>query len=172
MINRIYLVGMPGAGKTVFGRRLANKLGWQFIDLDEWIVESAGLSIADIFTGSGEAIFRKIEQECLHKTVDLENVVVASGGGTPCHFGNMEWMNEHGLSVFLDIPVDVIAERLLQSGSHAKRPLLTESKNLNSLENKLTNLLISRSAFYLKSALRLTAPNDAAVMEQIHASGM
>jgi len=172
MINRIYLVGMPGAGKTVFGRRLANQLGWQFVDLDEWIVESAGLSIADIFTGSGEAIFRKIEQECLHKTAELNQTVISSGGGTPCHFENMEWMNEHGLTVFLDIPVDVIAGRLLQSGSHAKRPLLAESQNLNSLENKLSNLLISRSPFYLKSKVRLTSPNDAAVMDQVKASGI
>jgi shikimate kinase len=160
---------MPGAGKTVMGKRLAEKLGWQFIDLDEWIVESAGLSIADIFSSSGEEFFRKIEQECLQKTANIENAVIASGGGTPCHHENMDWMNAHGLTVFLDIPVEVIASRLLYSGSYAKRPLLAGSAEPSALENRLGNLLISRAPFYLKAHLRISKPSDELVIK--HVSG-
>lgn len=158
---------MPGAGKSVMGKRLAEKLGWQFIDLDEWIVESAGLSIADIFSSSGEAFFRKIEQDCLQKTADIENAVIASGGGTPCHHQNMDWMNAHGLTVFLDVPVEVIASRLLHSGTHAKRPLLASHAEPSSLENRLGDLLISRASFYLKAHLRITKPSDELVIKQL-----
>ena len=96
---RIFLTGFMGSGKSYTGRRLSEALGIPFIDLDHWIEDQEGQSIQAIFEKSGEAAFRQIEREALHQMIAYEQAVIACGGGAPCFFDNMEWMNRHGITV-------------------------------------------------------------------------
>lgn len=141
----IYLIGFMGSGKSHTGRRLAEARGVPFVDLDDWIEVHSGLSIAQIFNAEGEKGFRKREQKALHQTVSLERAVVACGGGTPCFFDNMEWMNARGLTVFLDTPAALILERLRKEREH--RPLI---RDLNEAElgQYIRNKLAERRPCY------------------------
>ena len=116
-MNRIYLVGYMGAGKSTAAKRLANRLGWDVADTDELFEAKYRISVCDFFHKYDEALYRKLESEVLKSTESLDNVVVATGGGTACYFDNMEWMNQHGLTVFLKISEKAVVDRLL----HAKR---------------------------------------------------
>lgn len=120
---RIFLIGFMGSGKTYTGKRLAAALGCDFYDLDALIEEKEGCKIASIFEEKGETWFRKLEQKTLHETAKWERAVISCGGGTPCFFDNMAWMNAQGITIWLDTPVDTILYRL-QRKPH-KRPLLT-----------------------------------------------
>ncbi len=121
---RIYLIGMPGSGKSTLGKQLAKRLGYQFVDLDELIVQVAGHPITEIFARQGEDGFRRLERDILKQTATLENTVIATGGGTPCFFDNAAWMNRHGKAVFIHTPLPVIAERIYRtSAEKQKRPL-------------------------------------------------
>jgi shikimate kinase len=91
---KIYLIGFMGSGKTTLGRKMAQKLNCGFADLDERLSAHTGKSISELFASLGEAGFRKLEQEVLHKTAIDEDLVVSTGGGTPCFFDNMDWMND------------------------------------------------------------------------------
>lgn len=138
-----------GCGKSTMGRKLAQKMGYAFIDLDHQIEKSLGITISEYFSKHGEAAFRKLESETL-KTFDYPvNTVVATGGGAPCFFDNMEWMNSNGLSVYIEMTAAALAKRL-ESGKE-KRPLLKdldEAQMIKFIESKLDE----RTGFY-KSAL-------------------
>ena len=116
-MKRIYLVGYMGAGKTTAAKRLANRLGWDVADTDELFEAKYRISVCDFFHKYDEPLYRKLESEVLKSTESLENTVISTGGGTACHFDNMEWMNRHGLTVFLRISEKAVVDRLL----HAKR---------------------------------------------------
>ncbi len=121
----IFLVGFMGSGKSYWGSRLAKSIAWDFVDLDTLIEQKTGLSIPEIFALHGEDGFRLHEQDCLHSLTErLEPAVIATGGGTPCFFDNMDWMNQHGTTIWLDIPVDTLVERLWPE--RHKRPLLAQ----------------------------------------------
>jgi len=135
---RIYLVGFMGSGKSSVGRRLAKKLNYHFIDIDDEVVQMEGRPVTDIFQLLGENHFRRIEQQALHNTAHLNKAVIATGGGTPCFFDNMDFINAHGTSVYLRMNPSSLAFRL----EHAlkKRPLLENIKGeklLAYIENKL-----------------------------------
>lgn len=121
---RIYLIGFMGSGKTYTGRRLARRLQYQFQDLDTLIEQREQAGIAQLFERGGEALFRQVEREALEATRYLEQTVIACGGGTPCFFDNMDWINQHGLSVFLNTHPDLIFARLRRG--KAQRPLIRE----------------------------------------------
>ena len=89
----IFLVGYMGSGKSTLGKKLAYNLKYNFIDLDTYIEEQEGRTINEIFNDDGEDNFRKLERVYLHRVIDIENVVISVGGGTPCFFDNMEQMN-------------------------------------------------------------------------------
>ena len=91
-----------GCGKSTLGRSVAALTGWQFIDLDNYIEQRFHRTVKEIFAEYGEDGFRKRERAMLQEVADFENVIVACGGGTPCFFDNMEWMNRQGTTVFLD----------------------------------------------------------------------
>ena len=148
---RIYLVGFMGCGKTYIGRRIAEQSGYTFVDLDEQIEEREGLSIAEIFNRFGEGYFREKEQEVLRQTASLDRHIIACGGGTPCFFDNMQWMTGHGLVVFLDIPVPILASRLEKEIE--KRPLL-KGIGQSELESFIESRLEGRRSFYEKASLR------------------
>ena len=92
-----------GAGKTTAARRLAQRLGWEVADTDDLFEEKYKISVCDFFNKYDEALYRKLESEVLKSTESLEDVVISTGGGTACYFDNMDWMNQHGLTVFLRI---------------------------------------------------------------------
>jgi len=124
---KIFLLGFMGSGKSYWGRQLSQKLQMPFFDLDEQIVNSEGTSINDIFDKKGEEYFRLLEKDTLHIiTESRESMIMACGGGTPCFFNNIEYMNQEGTTVWLDVPMKVLYERLIKE--RARRPLL---KNLS-----------------------------------------
>lgn len=142
--TKIFLVGLPGAGKTTLGKALAAKKRLDFIDLDEELVNSAKKSIAQIFQEDGETHFRTLEQKCLQQIVSTkDNFVLATGGGTPCFFDNMELMNKVGLTIYVDVPLEVITDRLEKD---TNRPLMA----IYSLEE----LYKTRRVFYEEAQKR------------------
>lgn len=144
MAIRIYLLGFMGAGKTYTGHRLARRLDFDFLDLDTFIEEAEGASIPVIFSTKGEDYFRETEARCLRETGQFERVVIATGGGTPCYFGNLEWMNENGVTIFLDTSEDILCKRLINSN---KRPLVA-NKTTSGLTEFITRKLSERRPFY------------------------
>ena len=109
---RIFLTGYMGAGKTTLGKAFACEISVPFIDLDWYIEERFHKSIRELFTERGEASFRELERNMLHEVGEFEDVVVSTGGGTPCFFDNMEYMNGCGQTVFLDVHPDILFRRL------------------------------------------------------------
>lgn len=157
---KIFLVGMPGSGKTKIGRALGRTLGLAFYDLDEEIVQREGRSINDLFRDEGEPYFRELERRCLHRAALREEAfVLATGGGAPCFFDNMDYMNRKGITVFLDVPVREIASRMVRKGTH-KRPLLkdvSKERLLQALEDKYSQ----REPYYSMASLRISEGLDA-----------
>jgi shikimate kinase len=122
---KIFLLGFMGSGKTHWGRLLSQKLGIPFFDLDEQIVNSENKSINEIFSSKGEEYFRLLETDTLHIiTESRDSMVMACGGGTPCYFNNIDYMNKSGITVWLDTPISVLHQRLLKERS--RRPLLKD----------------------------------------------
>lgn len=112
-----------GSGKTYWGRQLSEKLGIPFFDLDEQVVNSENLSINEIFERYGEEYFRLKEKGTLHIiTESHSSFVMACGGGSPCYFNNIEYMNQSGTTVWINTPIQMLFKRLLQEKEH--RPLL------------------------------------------------
>ncbi|HEX7902707.1 MAG TPA: shikimate kinase [Chitinophagaceae bacterium] len=122
---KIFLIGFMGSGKTHWGRLLSQKLNIPFFDLDEQIVSHEGKAINEIFAEQGEEYFRLVEKDTLHIiTESHDSFVMATGGGTPCYFNNVEYMNRSGTSVWLNVPIDTLHQRLLKE--KGKRPLIKE----------------------------------------------
>lgn len=119
---RIYLVGYMYSGKTTVGRLLAKRCGYQFLDLDQAIEQRYHTTIPLFFQKYGEPLFRQIESQMLHATASLDNIVISTGGGTPCHNDNMAWILSHGTSIYLSLPAEDICARM--SVSRKRRPTL------------------------------------------------
>ena len=153
-MNRIYLVGYMGAGKTTAAKRLAQRLGWNHYDTDTMFEEKFRISIDDFFHKYDEPLFRKLETQILQSTENLENAIISTGGGTACFNGNMAWMNEHGMTVFLRISPKAAVDRLLQS--RKKRPL-TENMSKEELTEYVQNHYASRLPFYEQAKICVKA---------------
>lgn len=122
---KIFLIGFMGSGKSYCGRLLSEKLKIPFFDLDEQVVSREGKAITEIFASEGEEYFRLSEKEILYDITGLnENFVMACGGGTPCYFNNIEFMNNTGTTVWINTPVDTLFERLIHDKNH--RPLISK----------------------------------------------
>jgi shikimate kinase len=122
---KIFLIGFMGSGKTHWGNLLSEKLGIRFFDLDEQVVEHAGKSIPEIFSSEGEEIFRLMEKDVLHLISEShESFVMACGGGSPCYFNNIEYMNQSGTTVWINVPLQTLFERLVLEKE--KRPLIKD----------------------------------------------
>ena len=111
-MKRIILIGYMGAGKTTIGKVLAREMGMEFYDLDNYIEDRFHQKIPDIFAEKGEEGFREIERKMLHEVAEFEDVIISCGGGTPCFFDNMDYMNTRGETVFLDAAPSVLKEHL------------------------------------------------------------
>lgn len=122
--NRIILIGYMGAGKTTLGKALSQSLGLAFYDLDWYIESRMHRTVKQIFDERGEEGFRQIEHNMLHEVAEFENVVIACGGGTPCFFDNMEYLNGQGETVYLKCTPDVLYQHLKMGKT--VRPLLLD----------------------------------------------
>lgn len=148
---RIYIIGMPASGKTTFGKILAQRLGYSFVDMDEEIVQLAGISIPQLFEEQGETYFRQLEKKVLHQLND-EQVVISTGGGAPCFFDNMSFIKKQGRSIFLQVTAQTLMERASkQAGS---RPLLN-GKSGEALLAELGSKYRLRLPFYQQAELVL-----------------
>ena len=146
---RYFVVGYMACGKTTYAKRLAEREGLRFVDLDAAVEERAGRGIAELFAEGGEACFRKLERQVLREVAEREDdFVMATGGGTPCFFDNMDYMNSRGETLFLDTPVEVLVERLRRG--RKSRPLLAGIAD-GELREFVTRHRASRLAFYLKA---------------------
>jgi shikimate kinase len=146
-----------GSGKSSLGKELAHKLGLAFLDLDKMIEEQEGRKINEIFESEGEDTFRKIEHECLIKTLQLNNIVISTGGGTPCFFDNMELINAKGISIYIKYNPGILASRLF--ADKGKRPLIKHCKNKGELELFLKDLLVKREKYFLQSKITIEEKN-------------
>ncbi len=142
---RIYLVGYMGAGKSTTSKRLAHQLGWEAYDTDRLFEARYKISINDFFHKYDAELYRKLETQILHETLQFDNAVIATGGGTPCFNNNMAWMNQHGFTVFLKISPESAIVRLSQS--KVKRPILID-KSSEELAEFIKKNYTERLPFY------------------------
>ncbi len=158
-MDKVYLVGLPASGKTTIGKWLSQKMNWDFLDLDECIETEAQMSVAEYFNKFGEEAFRILERDLLRETENKKNIIVACGGGTAAHFDNMNWMQERGITVFLNIDLGTIQTRIYANPN--QRPHF-EGKNLLEIREKLQDMLTNRGGFYHKSKIiwNKSTPND------------
>ena len=147
-MTRIFLIGYMGAGKTTLGKAFARAMGLTFVDLDWYIEERFHKTVSQLFAERGEEDFRELEKRMLHEVAEFENVVISTGGGTPCFFDNMEYMNSMGDPVFLDVDVNVLFRRL--KVAKQQRPLLVQ-KNDEELMEFIVGALQKRMPFYTKA---------------------
>lgn len=134
-----------GSGKSTLGKQLANKIGYRFMDMDSMIEKTSGLTIPEIFSEYGEEIFRKWEHDILNELLVEDNIVVATGGGAPCHHNHMQMMNQNGITIYIHLLPGSIKERL--SSSSTKRPLI-EGKSGDELLEYITAKLEERESWY------------------------
>ena len=144
----IYLIGFMGSGKSYWGKVWAKEYDFAFYDLDEEIEKITGKSISEIFKAEGEEYFRELETNTLHSFKDKSNYLLACGGGTPCFNNNIDWMNEHGVTVYLNTSPDIIFNRL--KDEKEKRPLikvLSDAQLYSFIQNKIKE----REPYYIKA---------------------
>jgi shikimate kinase len=145
MHTRIFLLGFMGSGKSTHGRKIAQMMGYDFVDMDLWIEEVNGMTVPEIFNTRGEPFFREQEHIAIENLSKLERVVVATGGGAPCHGNNMELMKRSGLTIYLKLSPEALLSRLKVSKN--KRPLL-EGKSEEEMRQTIVEMLSERESFY------------------------
>lgn len=135
-------------GKTTIGKALAKELGRTFYDLDWYIEERFHTKVSEIFANEGEERFRDLERRMLHEVAEFEDVIVSCGGGTPCFFDNIDYMNSVGHTFYLKASVETILQHL--AISRGERPLL-KNKTPEELRLYITEQLAQREPFYSKA---------------------
>ena len=145
MHTRIFILGFMGCGKTTHGKRLAKKLDYRFIDLDQWIENQTELTVAEIFAQQGEEAFREMETEAIKKLSKEERVVISTGGGAPVHNNNMELLRASGQTIYLKLTPKALASRL--TTAKTQRPLLA-GKRQDELVPLIELMLIERIPYY------------------------
>lgn len=149
-IDRIFIIGYMASGKTTFGRALARSLGWDFIDLDFYIEQRFRKSVREIFASEGEEGFRRKESAMLKEAGEFEKTVISCGGGTPCFFDNMDFMNRNGATVFLETDPECIVQRLVVNNS--RRPLMA-GKSEEEIRLEVDKGLKARNPHYSKARI-------------------
>ena len=151
-MRRIILVGYMGSGKTTVGKALSKETGMMFYDLDWYIENRMRKTVSQIFAERGEEGFRKIEYNMLHEVAEFEDVIISCGGGTPCFFDNMDYLNQQGQVVYLKAEPEVLYKHLLMA--KVERPLL-KGKSKEELITYITEHLKERASFYEKARYTL-----------------
>ena len=139
-----------GSGKTTLGRKLASRMGYAFMDLDDILEAREGMTIAEYFSKFGEDAFRKSESDVLKHTQYPENAVVSTGGGLPCFFDNLQWMNAHGKTIYIKLAPKILADRL--KNERVERPVLN-GKQGGELVAFIEQKLAEREKFYNQAAI-------------------
>lgn len=147
-MRRIILIGYMGSGKTTVGRALAKELSMPFYDLDWYIESRRRKTVPQIFAERGEEGFREIERYMLHEVAEFEDVIISCGGGTPCFFDNMDYLNQQGDVIWLKADPEVLYKHLLMGKT--ERPLL-KGKSPEELMAFIRGQLEQREAFYAKA---------------------
>ncbi|MDC8002019.1 shikimate kinase [Aequorivita todarodis] len=158
---KIVLIGYMGSGKSSIGEKLSEVLGFPFKDLDSEIEEQVGSAVSEIFSKKGEIYFRKIENEVLKKIISEEgNLVLATGGGTPCYADSLVFMSEmeNVVTIYLKTSLAILCERLFSE--KAKRPLIAHLESGNELNDFIRKHLFERSYYYNQAALTIETENE------------
>ena len=155
-----------GSGKSTTGQDLAKTLGYEFIDLDNYIEDKYELSVSEIFEKFGELGFRKREKEALHEVLHKTNIVLSLGGGTPVYYDNMDVINQNSLSFYLRLPVFFLAKRL--ENKKDKRPLIAHLNN-EDLTEFVAKHLFERNPYYNKAhhIISITSQSPSEVLNEI-----
>jgi shikimate kinase len=148
---------MPGSGKSTWGKKLAKALQYTFVDLDQLIEQQEQFSIEEIFTEKGEEYFRDLEHKYLLKTIVMNHVVISCGGGTPCYNNNMNFINENGISFYLNGPIKLLVDRVLNS--KRQRPMFLGLEKAN-IEKKMEELLSMRTSFFDQAHYSFNIPQE------------
>jgi shikimate kinase len=156
LMSRVYLIGFMGVGKSTIGRQLATGLGYQFADMDDLFEQKYKLSIDHFFSKYDEELFRRLESDLLTTTFEYDNIVIATGGGTPCHHDGIKRMNDHGLTVYLEMPPDALVNRLRKAKK--KRPLILNLPD-DELSDSVQERLANRLAYYNQAQIAVDAMN-------------
>lgn len=151
-MNRIIIIGYMGAGKTTVGKALAKELGLEFYDLDWYIESRMRKTVSQIFAERGEEGFRQVERNMLHEVAEFENIVLSCGGGTPCFFDNIDYLNGQGPVVYLKAQPDVLYKHLHMGKT--ERPLL-KGKSPEELVAFISEQLAWREPYYNKARYTL-----------------
>lgn len=147
-MKRVILIGYMGSGKTTIGKALSKETGLMFYDLDWYIESRMRKSVSQIFAEKGEEGFRKIEHNMLHEVAEFEDVIISCGGGTPCFFDNMDYLNQQGEVVYLKASSETLYKHLMMA--KIERPLL-KGKSTDELIAYITEHLKQREPFYEKA---------------------
>lgn len=156
-MKNVFLVGMPSSGKSTVGKALSTLLHYAYIDLDHRIEQKLGKPISAVFSEQGESYFREVESQLLKEIVTDSGLVVATGGGVPCFFDNMDFIKANGISVFLDVPAEELISRIEHHGV-SDRPLLAK---MTMLGNELRTKLEYRYPFYSRADVTIHGVTDA-----------
>lgn len=147
-MKRVILIGYMGSGKTTVGKALSKETGMMFYDLDWYIESRMRKSVSAIFAEKGEEAFRQMEYNMLHEVAEFEDVIISCGGGTPCFFDNIDYLNRQGEVVYLKATPEVLYRHLLMA--KVERPLLKD-KTSEELIAYITQHLKEREPYYSKA---------------------
>ena len=153
-MKNIFLIGMPSSGKSTLGRQLAKHLDYQFVDMDELIVNQELSSISDIFKYKGEDYFRSVESKVLKGIKPNQKLIIATGGGVPCFFDNIDFIKANGISIFLNVPPEDLLKRIQKSEGN-NRPLIDKKKSDEVLLNELRERYENRLKFYEQADIQI-----------------
>ncbi|WP_321348639.1 shikimate kinase [uncultured Draconibacterium sp.] len=153
---RVYLIGYMGCGKSRLGRLLSEHMGVQFVDMDDYIEERNCKTVPQIFADHGEDGFRQRERKALEELAEFTDIIIATGGGAPCFFDNIDLMNKTGKTVFLNIDPAILADRLMNSKT--ERPLI-KGKSREELVAFIDETLKKRKQFYSQAQFEITEPD-------------
>ena len=153
---KIFIIGYMGSGKSKAADALSKLLKLPLIETDQEVEKLEGKTISEIFKSVGQDYFREIEKDILRATEKVDKAIISTGGGLPCFYDNMDWMNQHGITVYLEANPGLLFHRL--SGSKSGRPLI---ENLNDVElmEQISGQLAIRSSIYKKAHVIVSAAN-------------
>src|SRR5690606_30899570 len=161
---KIFLIGMPGSGKTTLGRQLADRLSIDFVDLDAEIEKEEGKAISEIFASSGHDYFRLVESRLLRTwAASTGSFVMSTGGGAPCFHDGITLINKYGVSIFLDCPVQVLFERVRKN---RERPLL-HTEDEGGILKRLETMRDERLKCYHQAKIVLTDPSLESLLQSL-----
>src|SRR5579863_404631 len=154
-MQRLFLTGLPGSGKSSVGRSIAAMLGWRFIDTDDLVAGQGGVPVGQVLIELGEERFRQLESEMLRAAAAQEQVVIATGGGVVISAANREFMRERGLTVYLEVSVETAWRRIQQHVEQNGAPVVRPLVNGDDGPQRLRNLYETRRAWYEEAAVHI-----------------